>query len=74
MEREPEPPESLREEGHNLARIPFAHPATIDRFGGGQLPLPGGIAFGPDGNAYVAIGSADPTPNAGAVVRVATTG
>jgi hypothetical protein len=31
---------------------------------------PGGVAQGPDGDLYVTTGSADVTPNAGAVVRV----
>jgi glucose/arabinose dehydrogenase len=55
----------------DLARIPFDSPTTIDRVGGGSLPLPGGVAQGPDGALYVTVGSADPTPNAGAVARVA---
>ena len=36
----------------------------------GSLPVPGGIAQGPDGAIYVSIGSADTTLNGGAVVRV----
>lgn len=54
----------------DIARIPFRTPTTIQRFGGGQLPLPGGIVQGPDGAVYVTTGSADVTPNAGAVARV----
>jgi glucose/arabinose dehydrogenase len=54
----------------DLVRIPFGQPTTLDRVGGGRLPLPGGVAEGPDGDLYVTIGSADVTPNAGAVVRV----
>jgi hypothetical protein len=54
----------------DLARIPFGRPKTLDRVGGGHLPLPGGVAQGPDGDLYVTTGSADVTPNAGAVVRV----
>jgi hypothetical protein len=58
----------------DLARIPFSSPATIDRVGGGSLPTPGGVAQGPDGALYVTTGSADVTPDAGAVARVAVGG
>jgi hypothetical protein len=54
----------------DLARIPFRDPTRIDRVGGGQLPLPGGVAEGPDGDLYVTTGSSDVTPGAGAVARV----
>ena len=38
----------------------------------GHLPLPGGIAQGPDGAMYVTVNSANPTPGSGAVVRLPT--
>ena len=58
----------------DLVRIPFANPASLTHIGGGALPLPGGIAQGPDGAMYVTIGSANTALNSGAVVRVTTTG
>jgi hypothetical protein len=54
----------------DVVRIPFRHPTHLTRIGGGRLPLPGGIAQGPDGDMYVSIGSADPAPGAGAIVRI----
>jgi hypothetical protein len=54
----------------DVVRIPFAHPTTQDHFGFGQLPLPGGIAQGPDGAMYVTVGSSAPGVNGG-VMRVA---
>lgn len=54
----------------DVVKIPFATPTVRTRIGGGQLPLPGGIAQGPDGSMYVSVGSADPTPNAGAIIKV----
>lgn len=57
----------------DIVRIPFAHPATQDHFGFGQLPVPGGIAQGPDGAMYVTIGSSAPGVN-GAVLRVQVNG
>jgi hypothetical protein len=57
----------------DIVRIPFAHPATQDRFGAGQLAVPGGIAQGPDGAMYVTVGSAAPGVS-GAVMRVAVSG
>lgn len=54
----------------DLVRIPFGHPAQLDHIGAGSLPLPGGIAQGPDGAMYVSINSASPVPGSGAVVRV----
>lgn len=63
---------------HNLAgppgdivRIPFGNPAGVQHIGGGHLPLPGGIAQGPDGAIYVSVGSAGATTASGAVFRVA---
>jgi hypothetical protein len=55
----------------DLAMAPFDHPNAITHLGGGTVALPGGIAQGPDGAMYVSTGSADPTPNSGAIVRVA---
>lgn len=54
----------------DVVRIPFEHPNQLTHFGGGMLPLPGGIAQGPDGAMYVSINSADPTPGSGAIVRL----
>ncbi len=54
----------------DLAMSSFHHPSEITHVGGGSLPLPGGIAQGPDGALYVSTGAADTTPGAGAVVRV----
>ncbi|TMC91968.1 MAG: ScyD/ScyE family protein [Chloroflexi bacterium] len=54
----------------DLVRIPFSNPTSLTHIGGGSLPVPGGIAQGPDGAIYVSIGSADTTLNGGAVVRV----
>jgi hypothetical protein len=56
----------------DVVRIPFSNPTDLDRLGGGMLPLPGGIAQGPDGAMYVSINSANPTPGSGAVVRLNT--
>ena len=49
--------------------IPFQHPSQITHVGGGSLPLPGGIAQGPDGRMYVSINTAG-APGSGAVVRL----
>ncbi|MGE5156143.1 MAG: ScyD/ScyE family protein, partial [Betaproteobacteria bacterium] len=54
----------------DVVRIPFRHPTQLDHVGAGSLPLPGGIAQGPDGAMYVSINSADPDAGSGAVVRV----
>jgi hypothetical protein len=54
----------------DLVRIPFAHPSQLTHIGAGMLPLPGGIAQGPDGAMYVTINSSSPDPGSGAVVRV----
>lgn len=53
----------------DLVRIPFSNPAQVEHVGGGRLPLPGGIAQGPDGAMYVTVGAAANAP-IGAVVRV----
>jgi hypothetical protein len=56
----------------DIARIKAHRPDLIDRFGaGGAIPLPGGIAVGPDG-LYVSTNSAAPG-RAGGVVRVRIT-
>ena len=57
----------------DIVRIPFGNPSQVDRFGGGQITLPGGIAQGPDGALYVSTFSAAPGP-AGQVVRVTVDG
>ena len=57
----------------DVVRIPFAAPTTQDHFGFGQLPVPGGIAQGPDGAMYVTVGSSAPGAH-GAVMRVAAGG
>jgi hypothetical protein len=54
----------------DVVRIPFAHPDQLTHIGAGMLPLPGGIAQGPDGAMYVSVNSASPAPGSGAIVRV----
>ena len=54
----------------DVVRIPFRHPTHLTRIGGGQLPLPGGIAQGPDGAMYVSVNSSSPDPGSGAVMKV----
>ena len=56
----------------DVVKIPFWHPSTHTRIGFGQVPLPGGIAQGPDGAMYVTVGSAAPGA-AGGVVRIGST-
>jgi hypothetical protein len=56
----------------DIVRIPFDDPTQLDRMGGGDLPLPGGIAQGPDDAMYVSTNSSNTAANAGAVVRVDT--
>jgi hypothetical protein len=58
----------------DLVRIPFANPAAVQHIGGGSLPVPGGLAQGPDGAMYVTVGSAATDPGSGAVVKVSTSG
>jgi hypothetical protein len=53
----------------DTVRIPFTEPTTQDHFGFGQLPVPGGIAQGPDGAMYITIGAAAPGVNGG-VLRI----
>ena len=53
----------------DVVLIPFQHPSQITHIGGGSLPLPGGIAQGPDGRMYVSINTAG-APGSGAVVRL----
>lgn len=57
----------------DVVRIPFSNPATQDHFGFGRLPVPGGIAQGPDGAMYVTVGSAAPGTSGG-VMRVSVSG
>jgi hypothetical protein len=57
----------------DIDRVPFSDPSHQDRFGFGQLAVPGGIAQGPDGAMYVTVGSSAPGVNE-AVMRVAVTG
>lgn len=54
----------------DVVKIPFADPSQHTRIGFGQLPVPGGIAQGPDGAMYVTVGSSAPGVS-GAVMRVA---
>jgi hypothetical protein len=58
----------------DVVRIPFHHPTQLERIGGGMVPLPGGIAQGPDGAMYVTVNSSSPIVNSGAVVRISTHG
>ena len=61
----------------DLAMLKFSrHPtaSAITHVGGGNIPLPGGIAEGPDGAMYVSSGAADTQPKSGAVVRVSRGG
>jgi hypothetical protein len=53
----------------DVVKIPFSHPDSHTRIGFGQLPLPGGIAQGPDGAMYVTVGSSAPGASGG-VMRV----
>jgi glucose/arabinose dehydrogenase len=53
----------------DVVAISFNHPSQITHVGGGSLPLPGGIAQGPDGRMYVTINTAG-APGSGAVVRL----
>jgi hypothetical protein len=55
----------------DLVRIPFSNPTVNQHVGGGQLPLPGGIAVGSEGSLYVSVNSANTAPGSGMVVRVA---
>jgi hypothetical protein len=57
----------------DIVRIPFTNPSQQDRFGAGQLAVPGGIVQGPDGAMYVTVGSSAPGVN-GAVMRVQVNG
>jgi hypothetical protein len=54
----------------DVVRIPFDHPDQLTRIGGGMLPIPGGIAQGPDHAMYVTVNSASPERNSGAVVKI----
>jgi len=53
----------------DVVKIPFRHPSSHTRIGAGQLPVPGGIAQGPDGAMYVTVGSSAPGVSGG-VMRV----
>lgn len=54
----------------DVVRIPFRHPARQQHItAGGRLPLPNGIAEGPDGAMYVTTNAAG-APGTGAVVRI----
>lgn len=55
----------------DVVRIPLADPGTVEHIGGGELPVPGGIAQGPDGAMYVTVGSTGSTTADGAVMRLA---
>jgi hypothetical protein len=56
----------------DVVRVDGDNPHHVTHIGLGHLPLPGGIAQGPDGAMYVTVNSASPTPGSGAVVRLAT--
>jgi hypothetical protein len=53
----------------DIVEIPFSNPTQHTRIGFGQLPVPGGIAQGPDGAMYVTVGSSAPGASGG-VMRV----
>lgn len=53
----------------DVVEIPFANPSQHTRLGFGHLPVPGGIAQGPDGAMYVTVGSSAPGVS-GAVMRL----
>jgi hypothetical protein len=55
----------------DIVEIPFSNPTQQTHIGSGHLPVPGGIAQGPDGAMYVTVGSSAPGI-AGAVMRVST--
>ncbi|GAB2475917.1 ScyD/ScyE family protein [Jatrophihabitans fulvus] len=54
----------------DVVRVDGDHPTHQHRYGGGHLPLPGGLAVGRHGELYVSINSASPVPGSGAVVRM----
>jgi glucose/arabinose dehydrogenase len=54
----------------DIVTIPFSSPATLTRIGAEDLPLPGGIAQGPDGSMYVSVNSANTEAGVGAIVKV----
>lgn len=54
----------------DVVKVPFSDPSSHTRIGFGQLPVPGGIAQGPDGAMYVTVGSSAPG-HSGGVMRVA---
>src|SRR5229473_189006 len=58
----------------DLVRIPFSDPSSIEHIGLGSVPTPGGIAQGPDGSMYVAVGAPNTAPASGGVVKVSRTG
>jgi hypothetical protein len=53
----------------DVVEIPFSNPTQQTHIGFGQLPVPGGIAQGPDGAMYVTVGSSAPGVSGG-VMRV----
>ncbi len=57
----------------DLVRIPFSNPFSVQHVGLGSVPTPGGIAQGPDGAMYVAVGSPVTALGAGGVVKVSRT-
>jgi hypothetical protein len=54
----------------DVARIPFSNPSSITHIGLVPLPLPCGIALGPDSAMHVAVGAPNATPASGGVIRV----
>jgi len=59
---------------NDVVRIRFDQPDKLERLGINMLPSPGGITEGPDGEFYVTVNISEPTPGAGAVVKLEFSG